>query len=348
MHIDYLIIGQGLAGSLLAWELIRHHQRRVVVIDEGTENASLVAAGLINPVTGKRFVITDAVDTLLPTALNVYRDLSALFGLEFFIAKPMVRLLRTQEEINLTQKRLQDPAYQAYLGDIKNPDQLNYRFNHFMAVLEQKQTGYLITRPLLARLKNYFISLDSYRQTTLDYHDIHLEPVLQWREFKPKAIVFCEGFKARYNPWFSELPFQPVKGEILTLETAHPLPVPILNYGNWLIPTSMNRFRIGATFEHDTTDTAITRTARRQLLRSLSLVNANLAGSTLVEQQANIRPCTQDRRPFIGHHPKHPELWIFNGFGAKGSLQIPWYSRHLAQTLSSGKPLQPHCDTKRL
>ena len=55
MKVDYLIIGQGLAGSLLAWELI---QRRcsVVVVDNGNENASQIAAGLINPITGMRFV----------------------------------------------------------------------------------------------------------------------------------------------------------------------------------------------------------------------------------------------------------------------------------------------------
>ena len=48
------IIGQGLAGSLLAWRLLLRGER-VLVVDNGYCSASsTVAAGLINPVTGKK------------------------------------------------------------------------------------------------------------------------------------------------------------------------------------------------------------------------------------------------------------------------------------------------------
>ena len=30
-------------------------------------------------------------------------------------------------------------------------------------------------------------------------------------------VIFCEGFRAKYNPWFSFLPFSPVRGEILKI-----------------------------------------------------------------------------------------------------------------------------------
>jgi len=60
MMIDFLIVGQGLAGSLLAWELIQRGCS-VLVVDKGEENASQVAAGLINPVTGIRFVKSGSV-----------------------------------------------------------------------------------------------------------------------------------------------------------------------------------------------------------------------------------------------------------------------------------------------
>ncbi|HBA65740.1 MAG TPA: FAD-dependent oxidoreductase, partial [Methylococcaceae bacterium] len=58
MDIDFLIVGQGLAGSLLAFELIQRNAQ-VMVVDDGRENASEVAAGLINPVTGIRLVKSD-------------------------------------------------------------------------------------------------------------------------------------------------------------------------------------------------------------------------------------------------------------------------------------------------
>lgn len=347
MDIDYLIIGQGLAGSLLAWELIQR-DCTVVVVDSGRENASQVAAGLVNPVTGMRFVKADAVDILLPAARRVYQRLAEFFGRDFLIEKPMLRLLSTEAEISQCRKRLQDPAYRAYLAGIKPPGQLDYPFDTRIAALEQKQTGYLLTRPLLASLKDYFVSLNSYRQETLDYRDIQIRPTLKWRALKPKKLIFCEGFRALRNPWFSDLPFQPAKGQILTLATEQTLPQQILNYGNWLVPLDRNRFRIGATFEHAVVDTAVTETGRRQLLQRLGNIYSKLATAEVVDQQANIRPCTQDRHPFVGHHPKYPELWIFNGFGAKGSLQIPWYSRHLADVLLTAEPLQAGCALNRL
>ena len=90
MNIDFLIIGQGLAGSLLAWELIQR-DCKVVIIDNGKENASLVAAGLINPITGMRFVKSTDIDTLLPIAKQCYSQLADVFQQTFYIEKPMLR-----------------------------------------------------------------------------------------------------------------------------------------------------------------------------------------------------------------------------------------------------------------
>ena len=74
MPVEVLIVGQGLAGSLLAWQLIEHGFR-VLVIDDGAENASQVAAGLINPVSGLRLLKTADSETLLAAAHALYRQL---------------------------------------------------------------------------------------------------------------------------------------------------------------------------------------------------------------------------------------------------------------------------------
>ncbi len=218
MPVDFLIIGQGLAGSLLAWELLQRGCK-VMVLDDGRENASQVAAGLINPVTGMRLVKSSDVDVLLPAARQLYRQLSGFFKQEFYKEKPMLRLLRSKAEIGACQKRLADPAYHAYLGNLLSPGHFSDPLNSFAGVLEQKQTAYLLTRPLLASLKGYFISRHSYRQAILDYQDIHWQPKPHWQDIHARQIIFCEGYRAIYNPWFSWLPFQPAQGEILTLES---------------------------------------------------------------------------------------------------------------------------------
>ena len=54
MRTDFLIVGQGVAGSLLAWFLL-HAGKSVVVVDDGHKHAaSITSLGLINPVIGVR------------------------------------------------------------------------------------------------------------------------------------------------------------------------------------------------------------------------------------------------------------------------------------------------------
>ena len=84
--VDFLIVGQGLAGSLLAWELMQRGSK-VLIVDSGMPNASQVAAGLINPITGMRFVKTTDVDVLLPTAKAHYSNLEQTFGQTFYVEK---------------------------------------------------------------------------------------------------------------------------------------------------------------------------------------------------------------------------------------------------------------------
>ncbi len=344
--IDFLIIGQGLAGSLLAWELMQRGCK-VVIIDNGQQNASQVAAGLINPITGMRFVKSADVDRLLPTAKHCYSQLADFFQQAFYIEKPMLRLFCSDSELINAGKRLNNPDYQAYLDDIRPPGQTISNLATPFGFLEQKQTGYLLTRPLLSCLKAFFIANDSYRQAAFDYRDIQFEPSLRWQDISPKRIIFCEGYQATQNPWFSWLPFQPVKGEILTLEHQTELPDKILNYGNWLIPLNDHRIRIGSTFDRENLNSRTTEQGKNNLLNALNQISTDLTHATLLDHQANVRPCTLDKQPFIGRHPQHGQLAIFNGFGAKGSLQIPWYSRYFADTLLNSSPLTHSCNIQR-
>lgn len=348
MTIDYLIVGQGLAGSLLAWELMRR-DCSVIIIDNGQENASQVAAGLINPVTGMRFVKSAGVDTLLPAAKQTYSTLSAIFRQAFYIEKPMLRIFRSGKELTHCLKRLDNPDYRDYLGAIMPPDTSINNLTMPFGCLQQQQTGYLLTRPLLACLRDFFIARQCYRPAALDYRDIQLQPELRWQDISPRRIIFCEGYHATQNPWFSWLPFQPVKGEILTLEHHGGLPDKILNFGDWLIPLNSRHIRVGATFDRDNLDSVPTERGKNALLGALKSLSPPLAQATLITHQAHVRPCTLDKQPFIGPHPRHPQLAIFNGFGAKGSLQIPLHGRYFADFLlnnaSLPSPIQRHYAT---
>ncbi|MEI6707738.1 MAG: FAD-binding oxidoreductase [Methylococcales bacterium] len=334
MNVDFLIVGQGLAGSLLAWQLMRQGYK-IVIVDNGLENASQIAAGLINPITGMRLVKSADVDSFLPVAKDFYVGLSHFFQQDFYIEKPMLRIFNSDKERGYAEKRLNNQDYHPYLSDMHTAIKpLNTPFGY----LNQQQTGYLLTRPLLSRLKDFFIAKQCYQQRAFDGADIQFQPTLRWHNIIAKRIIFCEGYQAIQNPYFDWLPFQPVKGEILTLAHRRILPDTILNHGHWLIPLSEAKVRIGATFDWKNLNNQPTEQGKNTLLNSLNSVLDDFQ-FMLLDHQANVRPCTLDKQAFIGFHPQHPQLAIFNGFGAKGSLQIPHYAQQFANSLSHNAPL---------
>jgi glycine/D-amino acid oxidase-like deaminating enzyme len=343
MQPDFLIIGQGLAGSLLGWELQQRGQQ-VLILDPGDSNASRIAAGLINPVTGQRLVKTDTIETLLPAAQHFYHELEQQFRKPFLFQQPMLRLLQTRRDREIVDQRLHEPDYQAFLqGVIDTSPDITSPFG----MLVQKQTATLQTQPLLDDLRNFFSTRHQLIQTDVTYSDI--TPVTaSWQNVHPRAIIFCEGHRLLHNPWFNWLPLQPVKGEIITAE-AQQLPTEnLLNYGHWMIPLDAGRFKLGATFDHQHVNDQPSPAALQQLLASLKQVCPRLGTISVVQQQAGIRPATKDRKPFIGFHPVYPKLAVFNGFGAKGSLLIPYYCRLFADLLTGKSASLPSAiDIKR-
>lgn len=342
MSVDFLIVGQGLAGSLLAYELIQRGCR-VLVADNGQTNASQIAAGLVNPVTGMRLVKTPQIDQLLPAAVALYRQLAREFGRAFYFEKKLLRIFKNPSEKANFAKRLTDPAYAPYLEETQTPCAYDGLVHTPYGYAMQKQAGYLSTRPLLDSLKQFLIERKAYIQAPLVYQDIEFSPHLKWRGVQCRHIIFCEGHWATENPWFSWLPFQPAGGEILTMDFHDPLPNYIVNKGHWLIPITRHQARFGATYDPSLQSG---RNGRTLLLNSLTAMLAiQPAGITACEN--GIRPCTLDKQPFIGRHPEKDVLVIFNGFGSKGSLMIPWYCQRLADHLLHQQPLPEQCDINR-
>ncbi len=344
---DTLIIGQGLAGSLLAWQLIKLGQRVMVINRADPYCASRMAAGLINPVTGKRLVLPALIDRFLPQALSLYRELEANFSERFYHPIPMTRLFRSADEISAWEKRIKDPNYQPYLKTDTTVD-LPAGIHAPLGGFQQLQTGYLDTLALLNKLDDYFIQHDACLRRTVDYRDIRIESdAVYVQELSAQRLIFCEGYRAINNPWFEWLPFKPAKGEILTVTIARPEIKEIINAGRWLLPVGNGLYRFGATYEWQALDEHATDTARQSLLQSLhELLDAN-NDAEVIRHQAGVRPCTKDTMPFIGLHPQLPRLGIFNGFGSKGSLMIPYYAKLFGAHLQDSKAEFSEADIRR-
>jgi glycine/D-amino acid oxidase-like deaminating enzyme len=335
--LDTLIVGQGLAGSLLAWELLERGER-ILVLDDGHQSAaSTAAAGLLNPVTGQRLVKTAGVDLCLPFARECYRTLEQRLGLSLLVEKPMWRLFRNEREQEAWERRSRDPAYSAYLGERLEAAALQPPFIAPQGGFTQHQTGFLDTNALMAGTRDYLSVGGHYRRQAVEYGEI--EPAgegVRFDDMTCRRVIFCEGYKAQHNPWFDWLPFQPAKGEILSLEIDTPLPDAIINAGKWLMPRGGDDYRLGATYEREQLDEQPTEAGLQELLDALPQLLAPVPDYSVIDHRAGVRPNTLDKQPFIGLHPTWPQLGIFNGFGSKGSLLIPWHAARFADSLLGG------------
>jgi len=345
--VDYLIIGQGLAGSALAWHLI-HAGQRVKVIDDGHRtSASRVAAGLINPLAGMRFNRRPQLDDWLTSARSWYEAIASVCDGPVLHATPMLRLLRSADQQRFHARRLADPASSDLLGPLLSPGDLPEPVHAAHGGFLQRATGYVALPRLLERLRDWLIERQAFETATV--HPDALEPSatrVRLGDWSAARVVLCNGASLVDTTCFAELPMTPDKGELLTLRCHAWSPRHIINGAHWLLPQRDGCLRFGATHDHRDRTSQITPQGRSRLLEGLAALVPGHRFET-IDQQAGLRPGTVDHYPLLGCHPAHPRLCVCNGFGARGALSIPWYTARLCDHLVKGAPLPAEADIRR-
>src|SRR5688572_13983269 len=90
MNVDVLLIGQGICVSFLSLYL-QKEGKKVLVIDNNDSNASSrIAAGIINPVTGRRLVTVWMVDEVLTNAWKSYSEIGQELGITAISQKNII------------------------------------------------------------------------------------------------------------------------------------------------------------------------------------------------------------------------------------------------------------------
>jgi glycine/D-amino acid oxidase-like deaminating enzyme len=346
--LDVLIIGQGLAGSLLALALLERGQRIRILDDGHRSSASMAAAGLVNPLGGMRFNRLPHLEACLASAQTRYLQLERQFKLSLWHPIPMVRLFRSEQQMRFYRRQADDPAAAPYLGGRFAAGESGHRLNDPHGGFRQRGTGYVAVAKLLTSLRTWFRDQGLLVEQDADPANLQLlAGGVRHAGMTARRLVFCQGRRSTSNPWFDWLPLQPAKGEILTLDCDEPLPDEIINAAHWLIPLVEGGWRLGATLDREHLDERPTDAGRRVLLTGLEQLLGRHLPVRIRSHLAGVRPNTSDRQPLLGAHPQHPELCICNGFGGRGSLTIPWYSERFADWLLGHGPLPAGADIRR-
>ena len=114
--IDYIIVGQGLAGTLLAHKLIEEKKRVLIINTNLPAMSSKVAAGIINPVAVKRCIKSWSIDLFLPYAIQYYKQLEQKLSSNFLKLSPIYRLFSSLENRKIWEIKCSNTNISKYIN----------------------------------------------------------------------------------------------------------------------------------------------------------------------------------------------------------------------------------------
>ena len=339
--IDTLIVGQGLAGTLLAWELERAGQR-VAVIDARTQGgASRAAGGLMNPLTGPRLATSPDLTRRCEQARAHYEHLAAQLDQPLVEPMPIRRLCRDAVE----QGRARDMRH-PWLG-VWRTDIQSDPFNAPFGSLDIHQGWRLDLAALLARSAARWAMPHQDAAACFDWTAIRLQGQgVRWQGHAVDCVVSCEGAAITANPHWRGLPLHADGGESLILHLPIDLPGAI-SAGFTLVPLGRQRYWLGATHHPGRAVSVPTDAGREALLNALAARLRMPLPIEVLGHNAGTRMAPPDREPVLGRHPRWPWLAIFNGLGSRGILRAPDSAVQLARHLATGAPLPEDRDVMR-
>lgn len=347
MHktIDYIIVGQGIAGSMVAHTLLSRN-KNIVVIDEYNPNSSSnIAAGVVNPVTGRKMVKSWMIDEVLPFAKKTYRALENKLNANFFYEKKLIKIFSSDEDEKLWRKKMIEESYQQYLGDIIPAAQIHPSVQAPYGAGVIQNACWLDVPTFTSATRTYLKNKNILSDEKLDFTLLQIENHITYKNIKSNNIIFCEGYKAYLNPYFKDIPFSLAKGEHIVVQSSMLKTDDILTKNIFVIPKGNNMFNIGSTFIWDDKEETMTAEGRAEILQKFKKISKD--DFVIIEEKAAIRPTMKDRRPVLGKHKIYNNMYIFNGLGTKGVSLAPYFSNYFADFLETNSPILKEVSLQR-
>ncbi len=346
-HYDFMIVGQGLAGCLLAQALGRRGASCVVIGKTLPLAATPVAAGIMNPVTGQRLAMSWKADYFIPQAKTFYRSLGQDWNELLLHEGRILRFPRYEKELIKFRRKRTDPAFAPFLGEEFPPGQWAEKgWRDDEGSYEICGVGWVDVERIATIFREKFRHMGFLRDMVFDHKDLKIkENGVRWQDEEAEIVVFCEGARVVDNPWFQDLPFTPSRGETIDLVSKQEPEGEILQSGSWFHSSPDGTQRAGSTYDHDDLASGPTEAGRMQILNGLNRFLKE--PPKVVGQRCGLRPATRDRLPVMGRHPDDPRLALFNGFGSKGVLWTPALADCFAAHLMENGPIDKEIDLLR-
>ncbi len=345
-NFDYIIAGQGIAGTVLAFSMIKEGLNVLVIDDKTLSMCSKVAAGNFNPIVFKRLVKSWMADELIPFSDKFYFDAEQFLNENFYWKKEIVRIFGEEQEKDFWLKKASNTDEGKYLSKTITNDFFTDIVSNPLGCAFVENGSNLFVSKFLDDFRNYFEKNRLLLDEVFDHSLLEIKSdSVTYKNYTAKKIIFCEGYKVAENPYFKWLPLKPAKGETLVVKIKNLETDKIINKGVYMLPIGEDLFLVGATYDWVNLNDIVTEKARTEISEKLSKVIK--VPFEIISGQAGVRPSSIDRRPIIGLHPEHKSLGVFNGMGTKGVMLAPYFAKQFIGSLENNLPLDGEVDVVR-
>ncbi len=343
-----IIAGQGIAGSVLAHTLRKAGKHFIVIDNQDLSRSSRVAPGIWNPVVFKRMTKSWRADEVIPAMHSFFSEAESFLGKKIITKRKLLKYFTEKQEADLWMKKYNSELGSFIEGRIYSPEEFNmngvtppeYGFSFVT------ESGNVDTVEFISSTRQWLRSEGLLIEETLDHSKLKVDSSgINYGNIKAGKLVFCEGWLARLNPYFSYVPFKPAKGEVFTFQCPELKMDDILIKNVFVLRLNNGEFKCGASYEWEELNDEITENKQEELesnLKKLLKLPFEITG-----RQAGVRPSVIDRRPVLGGHPTEKNIFIFNGLGTKAVMLAPFFATEMSNFINGTGTLSDEVNVNR-
>lgn len=327
---DILIVGQGLAGTCVAMAAMQRGLKVMVADAQFKGAASSVAAGLFNPITGKRFAKSWMYDELYQHLIPFYRSFEKLLNSKILFDIPIIRPLFTIEEANFIDGKSASEGFIEYLQT--DSKQVLTIKGQALPYLQLNRGGFVKVPLLVRQFREFLTANQQYLHETIVLGQNCVQQTnghWLYNHIEFRNVCVCVGFFENNVQMASSI--TPVKGEILIGKSTI-LNGKIWNNNGFLLPYEADTIWCGATYSW-TTDATPTAEGRKELIEKAEKF-LSPQEVVWINQIAGIRPATPERRPIYGKALNYDKVFYLNGLGSKGVALAPYFATRLVELIT--------------
>lgn len=341
---DFIIVGGHLAGIAFA-ETALQHGKSILIISNSSQNSSLAAAGVYNPVVLKRMKPTQDAYEHIMFMKPFYENLERNLGVKIDHNVPLYRKFASVEEQNMWFEAIDNPKLTPFL----HPEVIHEKFEGvpspfgFGKVLH---TGYVDTNTLIPVYWGHSKKEGRLLEETFDYAALNIyDDYVEYKGTLAKHIVFAEGFGIKNNPYFGYLPLNGTKGELLLIKAPELKLTVGIKAALFVLPVGNDLYKVGATYEWEDKTSIPTEAAKQELVEKLAEIIT--CPYEIVDHYAGVRPTVKDRKALVGTHHIRKNVHLLNGLGTRGVMLAPFMAKELFESIEAGSPVKRDINLNR-